>query len=62
MNTANTASPSPATVLGSEEDFRLLVESVSDYAIIMLGPDGPVATWNPGAERVKGYRAEEIIG
>lgn len=62
MNTANTASPSPATVLGSEEDFRLLVESVSDYAIIVLGPDGHVATWNPGAERVKGYRAEEIIG
>ena len=46
----------------SEERFRLLVESVKDYAIFMLDPDGRVATWNAGAERIKGYRAEEIIG
>ena len=44
------------------EIFGLLVDAVKDYAIIMLGPDGRVASWNPGAERIKGYRAEEIIG
>jgi len=46
----------------SEERFRLMVESVRDYGIIMLDPDGRVASWNPGAERTKGYRAQEIIG
>jgi len=46
----------------SEERFRLLVESVTDYAIFMLDPGGHVTTWNAGAERLKGYRAEEIIG
>src|SRR5580658_1873275 len=46
----------------SEERFRLLVESVRDYAILMLDPDGHVLTWNAGAERLKGYRASEIIG
>ena len=46
----------------SEERFRLLVESVQDYAIFMLDPDGNVATWNAGAQRIKGYRADEIIG
>ena len=46
----------------SEERFRLLVESVRDYAIFMLDPGGKVATWNVGAERIKGYRADEIIG
>jgi PAS domain S-box-containing protein len=42
--------------------FRLLVESVRDYAIFMLDPLGHVATWNLGAERIKGYRAEEVNG
>lgn len=46
----------------SEERFRLLVEGVKDYAIFMLDPEGRVASWNPGAERIKGYPAEEIIG
>ena len=46
----------------SEERFRLLVEGVRDYAIFMLDPDGHVLTWNAGAERFKGYRADEIIG
>lgn len=46
----------------SEERFRLLVQSVTDYAIYMLDPDGHVTSWNAGAERFKGYRAEEIIG
>ena len=52
----------PATTLGSEDSFRLLVESVKDYAIIMLDPTGHVASWNAGAERFKGYRADEIVG
>ncbi|MBV8030631.1 MAG: PAS domain S-box protein [Betaproteobacteria bacterium] len=46
----------------SEERFRLLVDGVSDYAVFMLGPNGAVETWNSGAERIMGYRAEEIIG
>jgi PAS domain S-box-containing protein len=46
----------------SEERFRLLVESVRDYAIFMLDPEGHVLTWNAGAERFKGYRAAEIVG
>jgi PAS domain S-box-containing protein len=57
------SSPEPANTLHkSEQRFRLLVESVRDYAIFMLEPDGRVATWNAGAERIKGYKAEEIIG
>ena len=55
--------PPPAESLRqSEERFRLLVDSVRDYAIFMLDPHGYVLTWNAGAERFKGYRAEEIIG
>src|SRR5690242_7639598 len=42
--------------------FRLLVESVKDYAIFVLDPAGNIATWNIGAERIKGYRASEIVG
>jgi PAS domain S-box-containing protein len=46
----------------SEEQFRLLVQGVTDYAIYMLDPSGNVASWNVGAQRIKGYRPEEIIG
>ena len=46
----------------TEERFRLLVDGVSDYAIYMLDPDGIVSSWNSGAERIKGYTSEEIIG
>ena len=46
----------------SEERFRLLVENVRDYAIFMLDANGYVLTWNAGAQRIKGYAAEEIIG
>jgi len=46
----------------SEMRFRLLVEGVKDYAIYMLSPDGIVVSWNVGAERTKGYSAEEILG
>jgi PAS domain S-box-containing protein len=58
----NTLSTPPAIVLGSEESFRLLVESVKDYAIIMLDPDGNIASWNAGAQRFKGYSSEEVLG
>ena len=46
----------------SERRFRLLVEGVVDYAIYMLDPDGIIANWNAGAERIKGYPADEIVG
>jgi PAS domain S-box-containing protein len=46
----------------SEERFSLLITSVADYAIFLLEPDGTVASWNLGAERLKGYRPDEIIG
>ncbi|HEX8430888.1 MAG TPA: PAS domain S-box protein, partial [Longimicrobium sp.] len=46
----------------SEERFRLLVSNVREYAIFMLDPDGRVASWNAGAQRLKGYAADEIIG
>ncbi|WP_129794453.1 PAS domain-containing sensor histidine kinase [Sphingosinicella sp. CPCC 101087] len=46
----------------SEERFRLLVESVTDYAIYMLDPEGKISSWNAGAARFKGYQADEIIG
>jgi PAS domain S-box-containing protein len=46
----------------SEERFRLLVESVRDYAIFMLDPQGYITSWNEGAQRAKGYRSAEIIG
>jgi PAS domain S-box-containing protein len=45
-----------------EVPFRLLVEQVTDYAIFMLDPDGTVVSWNLGAERLKGYRYDEIVG
>jgi PAS domain S-box-containing protein len=46
----------------SEERFRLLVEGIADYAVYMLDADGFVSSWNSGAERITGYRAEDIIG
>ncbi|HKQ29452.1 MAG TPA: PAS domain S-box protein [Burkholderiales bacterium] len=46
----------------SEERFRLLVEGVKDYAIYLLDPEGRIASWNAGAERIKGYQSQEIIG
>ena len=49
-------------LLESEERFRLLVESVHDYAIYMIDREGLITTWNLGAERIKGWKAEEILG
>ena len=46
----------------SEGRFRLLVESVQDYAIFMLDPSGRITSWNAGAEKIKGYKAEEVLG
>ena len=48
--------------LGTEQDYRLLVENVKDYAIVMIDPQGYVVTWNAGAQKIKGYTADEIIG
>ncbi|WP_235528818.1 MULTISPECIES: PAS domain-containing sensor histidine kinase [unclassified Phenylobacterium] len=48
--------------LEAERRFRLMVQGVTDYAIYMLDPEGVVSNWNAGAERIKGYKAEEIVG
>ncbi len=58
------AAPAPATDPWREPEarFRMLVETVKDYAIFMLDPEGRVVTWNEGARRIKGYEASEIIG
>ncbi len=48
--------------LSEDGRYRLLVEAITDYAIFMLDPNGIVASWNPGAQRFKGYAPEEIIG
>jgi PAS domain S-box-containing protein len=53
---------SEAATRESEERFRTLVSGVKDYAIFMLDPEGRVVTWNDGAERIKGYRQDEILG
>ena len=49
-------------LLEAERRFRILVQGVTDYAIFMLDPDGKVANWNAGAQRIKGYAPEEIVG
>jgi PAS domain S-box-containing protein len=50
------------TLLEAERTFRILVQGVTDYAIYMLNPDGRVTSWNAGAERIKGYSPDEIMG
>jgi PAS domain S-box-containing protein len=50
------------TLRQSQEQFRLLVQGVTDYAIYMLDPTGRISSWNPGAQRIKGYSPKEIIG
>jgi PAS domain S-box-containing protein len=54
--------PKNAVLHQKDEQFRLLVEAVQDYAIFMLSPQGNVVSWNRGAERIKGYKVDEIIG
>ena len=51
-----------ATKAISDDPFRLLVQSILDYAIYMLDPNGFVTSWNAGAERIKGFQTEEIVG
>ena len=51
-----------ASLHHSEQQFRLLVQGVTDYAIYMLDADGHVASWNAGAHRIKGYAPDEILG
>ena len=66
MTTAGGGPAGPAgsgqALAQSEERFRLLVDSVMDYAIFMLDPDGMVESWNAGAQRLKGYTEAEIVG
>ena len=61
-NVPETARAKSRNNFGDNAHFKLLVDSITDYAIITLDPEGNVATWNKGAERIKGYRPEEIIG
>jgi PAS domain S-box-containing protein len=57
----NTPKPAPVSMIEAER-LRLFVQGVTDYAIYMLSPEGIVSSWNAGAQRFKGYAAEEIIG
>ena len=59
---AGAAESALARLRDSERHFKLLVQSVTDYAIYMLDPTGIVASWNAGAERIKGYKPHEIMG
>ena len=52
----------PIRTFTDTERFRLLVAAVTDYAICMLDPSGIITDWNAGAQRIKGYTADEIIG
>ncbi|MBL8533733.1 MAG: PAS domain S-box protein [Betaproteobacteria bacterium] len=56
------ARAAPDILQNTEERFRLLVETVTDYAIFLLDAEGHVLTWNTGAQRIKGYEAHEIVG
>ena len=57
-----TQAANPQGPVSEESRFQLLVDAVTDYAIYMLDADGRVANWNSGAQRIKGYRADEIVG
>src|SRR5882724_12107912 len=50
------------TLLDAEEGLRMLIDGVRDYAIFRLDPGGHILTWNTGAQRIKGYQADEVIG
>jgi PAS domain S-box-containing protein len=60
--TENIDTKSAKAITDTEHQLNVLVEAVTDYAIYMMDADGKVTTWNPGAERIKGYSADEIIG
>ena len=54
--------PDSLQAFSTEDRYRLLVDSVTDYALYMLDPEGRVSSWNAGGERIKGYAPAEIIG
>src|SRR6516164_6502913 len=54
--------PSNTVLHETVEQFHILVDSVEEYAIYLLDPNGNIITWNTGAQRIKGYSAEEIVG
>ena len=60
--TSSAAPPLQLSQLGEEMRYRLLVEAVTDYAIFMLDAEGRVVSWNPGAQRLKGYTPAQILG
>src|SRR5438445_211071 len=60
--TERSAGAPPAPPVPPPDVYRLLVNSVRDYAIFALDPTGRVMTWNPGAEALKGYRTAEVLG
>jgi PAS domain S-box-containing protein len=62
MSTTPSSSDTPDGQLGDEASYRRLVDGMLDYGILMLDTDGTVRTWNAGAERMKGYTADEVIG
>ncbi|HWI87572.1 MAG TPA: PAS domain S-box protein [Sphingomonas sp.] len=62
MDPITAKAPDEGIGLGGDRRFELLVDAVTDYAIYLLDPEGHVASWNRGAQRFKGYSAEEIIG
>src|SRR5207253_2075253 len=51
-----------APLKSGDEEFRLLVESIKDYAIFMIDPAGHITSWNKGAKKIKGYSASEVLG
>jgi PAS domain S-box-containing protein len=59
---AQASGDAPHALGDTEERFHLLVDAVQDYAIFMLDPDGYIESWNAGAQRIKGYTADEVIG
>src|SRR6185295_196545 len=61
-NTALTGPSAPPEGVPSADEYRRFVESVTDYAMLLLDRSGRIRTWTPGAERLAGYAADEIIG
>jgi PAS domain S-box-containing protein len=62
LNSPQPSTLNPSSLLSTEKRFELLVTSISDYAIYLLDPQGHIVSWNSGAQRLKGYLQEEIIG
>lgn len=62
QDSAAVGAPPGGGLRDSEHQFRMLVQGVTDYAIYMLDPQGGIVSWNAGGERIKGYKADEIIG